>query len=297
MPASDRRRLLSTLIGSALGFAALAYLAVAHAEDFGRAFAAAGAGGITLACAIHAPSLLLRLWAFDIAIAATGAPVPRRTNWAVGAIAVLVSALNIVLGAAARLALWARRSERPPLAAFVLADGTFLALEGVVAMLLLVAASSTLPLSPLVPAAIAALVLCGLLAAWHLGVIDRLGDRFPALAGLRSVPPRQLARIALLIGAIFALQIVRLWLCLDLVGIEASPFEAVLAFVAVGVFSALPLGASAGPAALLVVFGSAGIGAAVAAGAVYLASGLLTMAVAAAIGALALRGEHVAERT
>lgn len=289
MKGPERRRLAATAAGSAIGLGVLGYLGAANADEFARALAAAGAGGIALACLLHAPSLALRFWAFDVLVAAAGAPVERRASWSIGAISALVSVLNIVLGAAARVALWARRSERPPLAAFVLADGTFLALEGVIAMLLLLVASSTLPVSPLLPAVVALLVLGGLFSAWRLGVIGRLAPRFPALAGVRSVPPAQLARAALLICASFAFQVARLWLCLELVGVEASLFAAVLAFVAVGVFSALPLGASAGPAALLVVFGSEGVGAAVAAGTVYLISSLLTMAVAAACGAFSLR--------
>jgi uncharacterized membrane protein YbhN (UPF0104 family) len=71
--------------------------------------------------------------------------------------------------------------------------------------------------------------------------------------------------IGFVLVAVFA-QILRNWLLLDAVGVEASLFDATAVLIAVATVGQLPLGPSVGAAAAVLILGSRGVAAAAAAG-------------------------------
>jgi hypothetical protein len=70
-----------------------------------------------------------------------------------------------------------------------------------------------------------------------------------------------------------ASQIVRNWLMLHAVGVEASIFDATAVLIAMAVIAQLPVGPSTGAAAVVLILGSGGVAAAAAAGVLLTATG------------------------
>jgi len=78
--------------------------------------------------------------------------------------------------------------------------------------------------------------------------------------------------IGFVLVAVFA-QILRNWLMLHAVGVDASLFDAIAVLIAVVSLSQLPVGPSVGAAAAVLILGGDGVAAAAAAGALLTATG------------------------
>ena len=275
----SRVKLAASAAVSIIAVALAFYLLRGHAPEIAQALSDASWYGFLVLVSIMLPAMAVRLTAWDLALKAAGGTAPRRYTWPISLIAGFAGALNPSFSFATRLELF-RRLRPPghiPLSRLFAVDMAMLVLEASLAVGLLVATGWSLALHPLILVGVVAAVIA---LHWGLHHLSRLHlERIPALEGLTLLRRRHLLiRGAGLMAIVYGLQIGRLWACLAMVGIAVTPFEAALAFVAIGVIGVIPLGPTAGPTALALVFGSQDLAAAVAAGVLYAASGLCALA-------------------
>jgi uncharacterized membrane protein YbhN (UPF0104 family) len=260
-----RRRLLITVLGSLATVAVLAVLLAGRREEFVAALSGAAAWVLALTVLLQIVALLARSEAWHLTIRAAGGTVDRRVLYRASSMQVLGSVLNGNLGVAARIAALRHSSPSvsPQVPTLIAAELPLVAIEAALAAL----ASFTLvaPLGlpwwlPIAGIAGIATVSAGLrhLALrkgrelWRgLTVLRTLGD------GIRV--------IGLVVVAVSA-QVLRNWLLLQAVGVDASLFDAMAVLIAVGVLGQLPVGPSVGAASAVLILGGDGVAAAAAAG-------------------------------
>jgi hypothetical protein len=258
---------------TAVGVVALIVLCVLRRHDLGAAAVAVRPQALAALAALHLATLVARLEAWRLSLAAlAGTPPSRAAIHAANAGAFVAGALEPHAALPARVALLRRLApqELPHPTHVAVADMPILLFEAAGAAVLLGATGAWWA-----PAGALGLLVAARLAA------GRRATR--GLAVLADV--RRRTALAALVGAIVGCGLARVWLVLALAHLDASPAAAALAFVALGVFGLLPLGPSAPPGALLVVSGGAGAGA-LAAGLALSATSIVAVLVYA--GALAL---------
>ncbi len=245
--------------------AALVALLVGRRDEFAEALSAVTAWVLAVTVLLQIVALVARSEAWHLSIEAAGGTVARRVLYRASSMQVLGSVLNGQLGVAARIAALRRSSPEmsPQVPTLIAAEFPILAVEAMLAAL----ASFTLvgPLGlpwwlPIVGFAVVGAASAGLR---HLAV--RKGrELWNGLAVLRSFDGGGRV-IAFVVVAVFA-QILRNWLLLDAVGVDASLFDATAVLIAVAAVGQLPLGPSVGAAAAVLILGSQGVAAAAAAG-------------------------------
>jgi hypothetical protein len=153
----------------------------------------------------------------------------------------------------------------------ITADGVLLLVEAVITVVLLVGCSALAGLDWYWP------LLFAMAAAAALGGVVILRRRFADRAFVRAFDVLASAQhrvvLTVLLALVLAIQVVRFYISLHAVGLDADALQSLLTFVTTSAINALPVGP--GPAsvgATVSVFGSDGVGAATASGLVLAAS-------------------------
>jgi len=178
---------------------------------------------------------------------------------------VLGGMLNGHLGVAARIAALRRSSPQvtPQVPTLIAAEFPILAIEAVLAAL----ASFTL-IGPLGLPWWLPMILLAVIGAASAGLrrlaLRKGRDLWSGLAVLRSAS-RGRRVVAFVLVAVFA-QILRNWILLNAVGVDASLLDATAVLIALVTLTQLPIGPSVGAAAAVLILGSEGVAATAAAG-------------------------------
>jgi uncharacterized membrane protein YbhN (UPF0104 family) len=243
----------------------LVWLLAGRREEFTDALSSVSALVIVATAVLQAVALVSRSEAWHLTIEEAGGSVDRRVLYRASSMQVLGGMLNSHLGVAARIAALRRSSPDacPKVPTLIAAEFPILAVEATLAAL----ASFTLvaPLGlpwwlPLVSVAIICLASAGLRRL----ALRKGRDLWRGLAVLRSLG-RGSRVVAFVLVAVFA-QILRNWLLLHAVGVDASLFDATAVLIALVTLGQLPVGPTVGAAAAVLILGSQGVAAAAAAG-------------------------------
>ena len=260
-----RRRGVITVVVSLAAAAALVALLADRRDEFTAALSAASAWVLAVTVLLQIVALVARSEAWHLTIEAAGGTVDRRVLYRASSMQVVGSVINGQLGVAARIAALRRSSPEvaPQVPTLIAAEFPILAVEAMLAAL----ASFTLvvPLGlpwwlPIVGFAVVGAASAGLR---HLAV--RKGrELWSGLAVLRTLNGGSRV-VGFVLVAVFA-QILRNWLLLQAVGVDASLFDATAVLIAVVIVGQLPVGPSVGAAAAVLILGRRGVAAAAAAG-------------------------------
>jgi uncharacterized membrane protein YbhN (UPF0104 family) len=260
-----RRRGPITIVVSLASAAVLVALLAGRRAEFVAALSSAGVWVLAATTLLQIVALVARSEAWHLTIGAAGGTVDRRVLYRASSMQVLGSLVTGQLGAAARIAALRRSSPTvcPKVPTLIAAELPILAVEAMLAAL----ASFTLvaPLGlpwwlPIVGFAVVGGAAAGLR---HLAI--RTGRKlWRGLAVLRSSRGGTRVVAFVLVG-VFC-QIVRSWLLLRAVGVDASLLDATAVVIAVVTLGQLPVGPSVGAAAAVLILGTHGVAAAAAAG-------------------------------
>jgi uncharacterized membrane protein YbhN (UPF0104 family) len=293
------RRWLSVLVAVAVT-AVLVAVILRRRDEFAAAVGSAPLWVLAVATALQVVALLARTDAWHVCVRAAGGTLDRRPLYRAAGLGYLGSQLNSQVGTAARIAALRRAhpGESPRVPALVAAEVPIVVVEGAFGAI----ASFTLvgPLglpwwSPLV-----ALVVAAALSVW-LGRLSRaaVSGWRTGLAVLRGLRGRN--QIVALVMLAVAAQVLRNWIMLRAVGVDASVADATAVLIAQATLSQLPVGPGVGAAAVVLILGSGGVAAAAAAGVLLTATGtagaLLYVAWSGADSAWVRRRRVVASRT
>ena len=270
-----------------LALAALALWLVLSGKigEIGDALSEASLADLGILSLLVLPLLVVRTEAWRQAIVAAGSTVPRRGVYAAGGLSAIVANFSIYLGAPVRI--WALRrfapDSAPQTGQMLAAEAPLVLLEVTVTVPLAVVSLFVLPISPLLTVGLilAALAAFGGLF-WAREPAQRAQMRWAR--GLDLLASRgRLAATSLLLATNVALQVARIWVALEVLGLDASLPGAAMAFLLFGFFSMLNLGAASSAGAIVVVFGSQGVAAATAVGLLLLATAVIGSVLFAAI--------------
>ncbi|HEX8083728.1 MAG TPA: hypothetical protein VF529_05515 [Solirubrobacteraceae bacterium] len=276
-----RRRTPIAVAGSLATVAVLALVLAGRRHEFATALSDAALGVLAATAALQVVALLARTEAWHRTIEAAGGTVPRRILYRASSVQVLGGAINGHLGVAARIAALRRSSPDvcPQVPTLIAAEFPILAVEATLAALTSFTLVGPLGLPwwlPIVCVAVFAALSAGLR---HLAI--RKGRQlWHGLAVLRSLRGGTLV-VGFVLVAVLA-QIVRNWLLLHAVGVDASFFDAVAVLIALATLAQLPIGPGVGAAAALLILGRDGVALAAAAG--------LLLTVTGTIGGLLFAG-------
>ena len=259
------RSVAATAVGAVVVAGALGWALAGRRDEFATALQAAPIMLLLAAAALQIVALVSRSEAWHASVTAAGGTVSRRRLHRAAGMGNLASVVNTQLGAAARIAVLRRTApgDAPRVPALIAAEVPILSVEAALAAI----ASFTLvgPLGlpwwlPLLFLGAAGTAIAGL---GHLSG-SRRRECWRGLAVLRSLRGRN--RVVLLVlVAVFA-QILRNWLMLNAVGVDASVFDATAVLIAMVTLSQLPVGPSVGAAAVVLILGANGVAATAAAG-------------------------------
>jgi hypothetical protein len=217
-------------------------------------------------------ALLARSEAWHVTIAAAGGTVDRRILYRASSVQVLGSVVNGHLGVAARIAALRRSSPAvcPQVPTLIAAEFPILAVEAALAALTSFTLVGPLGLPWWVPAIGIGAIGAASAGLRHLAM--RTGrELWRGLAVVRRL--RGGSRlVGFVLVAVFA-QILRNWLLLHAVGVDASLFDAIAVLIAVVTLGQLPVGPSVGAASAVLILGGDGVAAAAAAGLMLTATG------------------------
>jgi uncharacterized membrane protein YbhN (UPF0104 family) len=269
-----RHRVAVAVAGALASVVLLALVLSARLGQLGSALAGAPWWTLTLAAVLQVVALLARTEAWHLTIEAAGGEVPRRVLFRASSTQVFGSLLNGQLGAAARILTLRRSSSAvcPQIPTLIAAEVPILAVEAALAGLTSFTLVGPLGLpwwSPMVAAAVIVaggaglrrLALCQGRKLWRGLAVIRCARR-----GTRVV--------AWVIVAVLS-QIMRNWLLLHAVGVDASFFDAIAVLIAVVTLGQLPVGPAVGAAAAVLILGHHGVAAAAAAGLLMTATGTI----------------------
>ena len=286
-----RRTILSVLF--MLGVSAVLFVVIWRRRDeFTEALTSAPLWVIGVATLLQLVALLARTDAWHVCVRAAGGTLDRRPLYRAAGLGYLGSQLNAQVGTAARIAALrkAHPGDSPKVPALIAAEIPIIVVEGIFGALASFTLVGPLGLPWWAPLGflVVAIVVLDMLRRLSRG--HDVGWR-TGLAVLRTLKGRNhtIALVSVAIGA----QILRNWLTLDAVGVEASFFDATAVLIAMSVISQLPVGPGSGAAAVVLILGSGGVAAAAAAGVLLTATGtmgaLLYVTWAGADGAWARR--------
>jgi uncharacterized membrane protein YbhN (UPF0104 family) len=259
------RSVAATAAGAVVVTGALGWALAGRRDEFATALQAAPILLLLAAAALQIVALVSRSEAWHASVAAAGGTVSRRRLLRAAGMGNLASVVNTQLGTAARIAVLRRTApeDAPRVPALIAAEVPILSVEAALAAL----ASFTL-VGPLgLPWWLPLLFLS--VAGSAIAALGRLsGSRrrecWRGLAVLRSLRGRNRV-VMLVLVAVFA-QILRNWLMLNAVGVDASVFDATAVLIAMVTLSQLPVGPSVGAAAVVLILGANGVAATAAAG-------------------------------
>ncbi len=290
-----RRRIPITVVGSIATAALLVWLLAGRRQEFAAALSMASLWVLALTALLQTVALLARSEAWHLSIEAAGGTVRRRLLYRASSMQVLGSLINGQLGVAARIAALRRSSPTvaPQVPTLIAAEFPILAVEAVLAALASFTLVGPLGLPWWLP--IVGSIVVGALSAGLRQLAVRKGrELWRGLAVLRSVRGG-IRVVGFVLVAVFA-QILRNWLLLHAVGVDASFFDAIAVLIAVVTLGQLPVGPSVGAAAAVLILGTDGVAAAAAAGVLMTVTGTIGgLCFAAWAGAdrlLSPRGHH-----
>ncbi len=259
-----RRRTLITVFGSLATVAVLSFVLAGRRDEFAAALSVA-AWVLAVTVLLQIVALLARSEAWHLSIQAAGGTVDRRVLYRASAMGILGGLLNAQAAVAARIAALRHSSPEvsPQVPTLIAAEFPILAVEAMLAALASFTLVAPLGLPWWLP--IIALAVIGTASAGLRQLALRKGrELWKGLAVLRSLNGGSRV-IGFVLVAVFA-QILRNWLLLDEVGVDASLLDATAVLIAVVTLAQLPVGPGVGAAAAVLILGSNGVAAAAAAG-------------------------------
>ena len=260
-----RRRGLITVLVSLGTAAVLVLLLAGRREEFVAALEAASLWVLALTVLLQIVALVARSEAWHLTIQAAGGTVPRRVLYRASSMQVVGSVINGNLGVAARIAALRRSSPEvsPQVPTLIAAEFPILAVEAVLAALASFTLVAPLGLPWWLPIVGVAVIVAASAGLRHLAA--RKGrELWKGLAVVRSL--RGGSRVVGFVLVAVVSQVLRNWLLLNAVGVDASVFDAIAVLIAVVTLGQLPVGPSVGAAAAVLILGSQGVAAAAAAG-------------------------------
>jgi uncharacterized membrane protein YbhN (UPF0104 family) len=267
-----RHRTLITVGGSLLSTAILVALLAGRRDEFASALSGAALPVLAATVALQIVALLARSEAWHLTIQAAGGAIERRVLYRASSAQVLGSVINGHLGVAARIAAL-RRSPAvrcPQVPTLIAAELPILAVEAALAALTSFTLVGPLGLPWWLPV-IGIATIGAASAGLRQLAVSKGRELWRGLAVVRM--PRTGSRLMVFVlVAVFA-QILRNWLLLQAVGVDASIFDAVAVLIAVVTLGQLPVGPSVGAAAAVLILGGDGVAAAAAAGLMMTATG------------------------
>ena len=269
-----RRRTLLTVAGSLITAAVLALILAGRRDEFTAALSSASVWVLAGTALLQIVALVSRSEAWHLTIEAAGGSVSRRVLYRASSMQVLGSVINGHLGVAARIAALRRSSPdaSPQVPTLIAAEFPILAIEATLAALASFTLVAPLGLPWWLP--IVVLVVIGLASAGLRRLALAKGrELWKGLAVLRTLGAGSRV-IGFVLVAVFA-QILRNWLLLRAVGVDASLFDATAVLIALVTLGQLPVGPSVGAAAAVLILGSDGVAAAAAAGLLLTVTGTL----------------------
>jgi uncharacterized membrane protein YbhN (UPF0104 family) len=281
------RRTALTIAASVAVALLLAALLADRRDEFGHALASASVWVLAGTALLQAVALVSRSEAWHLTIEAAGGTVDRRVLYRASSMQVLGGVLNGHLGVAARIAALRRTSGDacPQVPTLVAAEFPILAVEAMLAA----AASFTLVVPLGLPwwLPLVGLAIVGILSAGLRQLALRKGrELWRGLAVLRSF--RGGSRVVGFVLVAVVAQILRNWIILNAVGVDASLLDATAVLIAVVTLGQLPVGPSVGAAAAVLILGRQGVAAA--------AAGGLLLTVTGTLGGLCFAGWAGADR-
>jgi uncharacterized membrane protein YbhN (UPF0104 family) len=269
-----RRRTALTIAGSVAVAALLVLTLAGRRAEFTTALSSASAWVLAVTVLLQVVALLARSEAWHVTIEAAGGSVSRRVLYRASSMQVLGSVLNGHLGVAARIAALRRSSPdvSPQVPTLVAAELPILAVEATLAAVASFTLVAPLGLSWWLP--LIGLAVVGLVSAGLRQLALRKGRQlWSGLAVLRSLGGGSRV-VGFVLVAVFA-QILRNWLLLHAVGVDASLFDATAVLIAVVTLGQLPVGPTVGAAAAVLILGREGLAAAAAGGLLLTVTGTL----------------------
>jgi uncharacterized membrane protein YbhN (UPF0104 family) len=263
---------LATVAGALVVAALLAWALAGQRDDFAAALRSAPAWVLLAAVALQVVALVSRTEAWHASVTAAGGTVSRRRLHRAASTGNLASILNTQLGAAARIAVLRRTApaDSPRVPALIAAEVPILTVEAALAAIASFTLVGPLGLPWWVP------LICLAAAGGAIAALGRLSacrrrECWKGLAVLRSLHGRNRV-VALVLVAVFA-QILRNWLMLRAVGVDASVLDATAVLIAMVTLGQLPIGPSVGAAAVVLILGAGGVALTAAAGVLLTATG------------------------
>ena len=271
---ASRKRGLVTVAGTLVVGGALAIALAGRWDEFSVALGAAPLWILGLAAVLHLLWLVARSEAWHVCVGAAEGTVPRRRLYRAASLGYLGNLLNANFGVAVRIAALRRSApnESPPVPVLVAAEFPIIVVEAALAALMSFTLVGPLGLPWWFPLAGFA-AMCVVLFGLRLVARDRRSGFWKGLAVLRGLGGRNRI-IAIVVFALTA-QVVRNWLLLNGMGIDATVLDAIALLIGLAVIGFLPVGPSLGVAAAVVVLGTNGVAATAAAGALLTATAVL----------------------
>ena len=253
------------MAGSLLTAAVLVRVLAGRRDEFQTALTDVAVWVLIATVLLQIVALVSRSEAWHRTIEAAGGTVDRRTLYRASSMQVVGGVLNGHLGVAARIAALRRSSPDvcPQVPTLIAAEFPILTIEAMLAALTSFTLVAPLGLPWWLP--IVAFVVVAAISTGLRQLARREGRKlWSGLAVLRSLDGGSRVFGFVLI-AVFA-QILRNWLLLHAVGVDASFFDAIAVLIAVVTLGQLPVGPTVGAAAAVLILGSDGVAAAAAAG-------------------------------
>jgi uncharacterized membrane protein YbhN (UPF0104 family) len=267
------------VVGTLTGFALLALALGGKWTALTHALAAVPVATIAGAALLQLASLVARSEAWHRCVRAAGGTVRRDQLYRVASVGYLGNIVNGELGFAIRVAALRRVApERTPkLGALAITEVPIVLVEAALAALVTFTLVGPLGLPWWLPIACFAVMAALALGLRRLALRRGLAGWWRGLSVLHD--PGQRARMAVFVLLSMIAQILRNWILLRAVGVDASVFDATAVLVATAVLGLLPIGPSVGAGAFVLILGAHGVAGVAGAG--------LLLAGTGAVGALA----------
>lgn len=260
-----RHQGLLTVFGTLLTVAVLVLLLAGRREEFVTALKSAPVWVLAVTVLLQVVALLSRSEAWHLTIGAAGGRVDRRVLYRASSMQVLGGMLNGHLGVAARIAALRRSSPEvcPQVPTLIAAEFPILAVEAMLAAIASFTLVGPLGLPWWLP--IVCLLVVGAASVGLRRLALQKGrNLWRGLAVLHSLSGGSRV-VGYVLIAVFS-QILRNWLLLQAVGVDASLLDATAVLIALVTLGQLPVGPAVGAAAAVLILGSDGVAAAAAAG-------------------------------